>query len=205
MPTDPNAGKLDSYLTQLRRDMPELSDAKGMLVESGQYNDVVIVDDRLVARFPKRAAHIADARRAARLLECIHARLPLPVPRPTLTRLTERPVGSAYVAYAAIPGVPFHGDVWESLGAQARTRVVGQLAAFLRALHGVGLPAIEELGTPRAAAAEWDRMGADVREQLFPHMRRSARMEVEELFAALAHAEFTPALIHGDFGTASLL
>ncbi len=115
-----DTGKLHGYLARLQRDIADLDEATAVLVEDGQYNDVVIVDDRLVARFPKRAAHLAAARRASDLLAHVHDRLPLPVPRPTVVRLMDRQVGAAYVAYPAIAGEPFHTSIWESLGVEAR-------------------------------------------------------------------------------------
>ena len=63
----------------------------------------------------------------------------------------------------------------------------------------------ERAGVERADAAEWQAMGADVRDRLFRYIRPAAQREIAEVFAALTSVEFTPSLIHGDFGTGNLL
>ena len=49
-------------------------------------------------------------------------------------------------------------------------------------------------------------MYASIRERLFQYMRSAARIAVVELFETLlASLDYTPRLIHGDFGTSNLL
>ncbi|MBT3269390.1 aminoglycoside phosphotransferase family protein [Candidatus Poribacteria bacterium] len=203
----PPTSELDHCLAQIRQDMPELRAQSVRVANDGQYNDVVIVDDRLVCRFPKREAHIAAAEASVALLNRVYERLPLPVPRPTEVRLSGRPVGSAYVAYEVIAGEPFHCEVWDSVADDdVRRRIVRQLAEFLRSLHSVDLARVADLPLPDADAEAWGTMYASIRARLFEHMRPEARAEVADHFEALlAGLDFTPRLIHGDFGTSNLL
>ncbi len=203
----PLTSKLDRYLAQIREDMPRLRPRSARTAADGQYNDVVIVDDRLVCRFPKRDAHVEAAAASVSLLGRIHGLLPLAVPRVTEVRLSGRAVGSAYVAYRFIAGEPFRRAAWESVGdADVRRTIVAQLAAFLRALHSVDVDRVADLPLPSADVAAWEAMYASIRERLFEYMRPGARMAVADHFhALLAGLDFTRRLIHGDFGTSNLL
>jgi aminoglycoside phosphotransferase (APT) family kinase protein len=93
---------------------------------------------------------------------------------------------------------------------ERRQLVVDQLAAFLRALHGVP---VDEILPDEVAAfdplAEWRDLYHRIRSRLFPAMRPDARDGVSRHFETFlgspTNRQIRPTLVHGDFGTSNIL
>ena len=71
---------MHDYLKSIKESFPDLSFEKAQLVENGWDNDVVILDESLVFRFPKSASYEKRFQAEARLLEVIADAVDTPVP-----------------------------------------------------------------------------------------------------------------------------
>jgi aminoglycoside 2''-phosphotransferase len=115
------------------------------------------------------------------------------------------------MGYRMLPGQPLWRATLLAIDDEAVVeRLARQLAGFLSALHC--LPSAEAItgGLPAPDGhAEWSERFARIRTGLFPHMRAEARAWATGHFEAFLgdrqHFAFTPALIHGDFGTSNVL
>lgn len=177
---------------------------------SGQFNNVLCLDARWIFRFPKSAGAAVDLARELEILPRLHGRLPLPIPEPRF-QAYDRAGLPLFMAYPLIPGAPLLREKFAALKAyEAHLECIARdLAGFLRALHAIP-PA--ELGLAPAgedALAEWTRIGDDIGDKLFPHMRSDARQTVARNFeAAMNDADmwhYVECLVHGDFGTGNIL
>ncbi len=173
----------------------------------GQFNDALIVHDDLVFRFPRSARAATMLRGETAVLRAIRPFVTLPIPEPEFGDLA---VEEPFAGYRLIPG--------EALRRQALTgisdervlqRIADQLAAFLRELHAVPVDRLGPEIPRRDGYQRWVELYADVREQLFPFMRPSAREAVSRHFESYlsdpARLSFTPVLRHGDFGAGNIL
>lgn len=195
------------YRERIAVTYPDLTITELRLVESGQNNDVVVADGRLIFRFPRHVSGIDTIEREMHLLRALVGRLPLATPMPVYSAFQPREAGAAFMGYRALPGVEMRRDL---LGDAERLRATARrLATFLRALHEVPIGAL-----PRAVAggdwrAGWEDMYHRLQHHVFPLMRSDARRDVSERFerflgdAALQAVQ--PVLVHGDFGSGNIL
>jgi aminoglycoside 2''-phosphotransferase len=205
-----DATVLAPFLAQLRAAYPSLEiGAAHLRAGEGQFNDVLIVNDALVFRFPRSAAVARTLERETALLLRLAGRLPLPTPNPTFQGRDLETGALAFIGYAMLPGEPLPNSALGAVGDEAALdRMAAQLAGFLRELHAL-LP-LEV--TPKAApqgTSFWEELGEQFREKLFPFMRQDARDETarlfDELLATLRRDQPAPALVHGDFGGSNIL
>lgn len=199
---------LEPYLAKIRAAQPALAIVTAELNTDGMANAVVIVNDALVFRFPKTEAARELQRYEAALLDAIHARLPATVPR--VEAQTED-----FAQYRLVPGEPLYRHRLLGAAPEAQARVLGQLGAFLAALHSTPLDGLPDPPWQRPGQRETARSRAlarleQVRQLLYPHLWRDQRAWVEHLYAPVLDGTldldgFTPRLIHADLASYHLL
>ncbi|HEX2185281.1 MAG TPA: phosphotransferase, partial [Chloroflexota bacterium] len=162
--------KAASYRRRIAARFPELAGAPSRLVvEDGQYNDILVVAERIVFRFPRFQEGVDRLPALAHLLRVVRRHVTLPVPDPLYTALDRTVVGEAFIGYPMLPGEPLWQEHLATITDEGvRHRLGTQLAAFLRELHAVPL---EEVVPGGAATfdplAAWADLYARVRTKLF--------------------------------------
>lgn len=201
----------DHFVRAITRAHPQLEVTSVRIEDHGQNNNVLIVNEVFVFRFPKQAAGIEAMAREAAILNGLRGRLPLAIPEPEYLHLSPQiRVGQAFMSYRLIPGQPLWPETLNSCDEAGINRIAGQLGAFLRELHATPYATVVAARLPASdTAAEWQDFLDRVQRLLYPHMRPDARRNIAEhisrLINVLSEASFTPVLKHGDFGTGNLL
>jgi aminoglycoside 2''-phosphotransferase len=205
-----DSAALAPFLARLRAAYPaQQIDTAYLRAGEGQFNDVLIVNDALVFRFPRSPAVAQSLEHETALLLRLAGRLPLPTPRPTFQGRDPATGALAFIGYAMIPGEPLPNAALDATRDEAALgRMAAQLAAFLRELHSLPSHEVAPDAAPQGAGF-WQELGAQFRQKLFPFMRADARGATERLFdellATLRRDNPAPALIHGDFGGSNIL
>ena len=202
--------RLAAYASRIRGVYPDLAVTAIRRVEHGQNNDVVIVNDEFVFRFPRYPAGIDRLEAETRLLRCIQGCVTIAVPNPLYASFSSREVGRAFMGYRLLPGRPLRREDVAGLREDALRMLAGQLAGFLAGLHGV--PPGEVLPGDRAAShflAKWEDLYGRIRRRLFPFMRAEARARIAAHFETFLrdppNRTIIPVLTHGDFGGGNIL
>lgn len=187
------------YLDRIRECLPHLVIEEVRANQDGLINDVLIVNDQLVFRFPKDQTWARDL--LANEIKVIQlARKYLDVQIPHIVYHA-----ADLMAYRFISGALQRNTILV-LDENARDEIARQLAAYLRQLHGIPMGEIErhqiaQSDTNRSHRV-WVRLFEDVKRELFPLMMPHAREWVTNHFApVLADEEFMkyePCLINGD-------
>jgi aminoglycoside 2''-phosphotransferase len=203
--------QLMAYVQRVTAAYPELSIATARLhTAAGQFNDILIVNEALIFRFP-RSPHIAATLAAeTTLLTRLQGRLPLPIPNPIYHARDPQTGALQFMGYPMLPGQPLWRAAFDAIADDhVLDRLAAQLAGFLRALHtlppaaiGGDVPVGDTLDT-------WADMLGQFQAQLYPFMRPDACEAVTRLFTTLLddlrHNPAQPVLRHGDFGTGNIL
>jgi aminoglycoside 2''-phosphotransferase len=193
-----------TMVAQIAQIAPEL-DVRSVRREHGQFNDVVIVNEAWVFRFPRSQAAAQTLQREVATLRALAGRLTLAIPAPSYA--SDDPALS-YMGYALLPGAPLRRDALEVASDSALERLARQMVDFLGELHGLPLALLPDSAV-RDTRDYWAEMFAGFRDQLFPHMRPDAREQVTRAFAAFlddsASGEWTPVIRHGDLGGDNIL
>ena len=131
--------KTQLYLATIRQVFPDLvSGEPRCRAAAGQFNDVLIIDNKLIFRFPKYAQGVATILREIEILQAIRDHVRLPVPDPLFSRLDTNTVGQVFMGYLSIPGTPLWRDVLPAIRDEAVCdHLAAQLAGFLLDLHSI--------------------------------------------------------------------
>jgi aminoglycoside 2''-phosphotransferase len=203
---------------RIREVFPALPPGEVRLVptDEGQNNDLVVLSDRWVFRFPRHAAGVRRLPRLVALLRLVRRHASVATPEPGYVCLEPPEVGKAFLGYPLIPGLPLWRERLQELAQSDTARVEALatgIAQFLRALHGIPLGEVEAAlpgeVTSFRPLAHWEGLYARIARSLFPLMRPDAREQVASSFGSFLgdsrNREVPPALTHGDFGTGNWL
>lgn len=201
---------LTFYTQQLHQHCPDLQLHTLTLNQTGQYNDVLIVNGDLIFRFARVPAAVTTLQHELALLHYLQGRLPLAIPNPTYTGAEPGATEVAFMGYPMLPGKPLWREELVAIAARRGDTIACQLAGFLRALHHTPAPTAPSITLPLAdTRQEWAELYARIRAQLFGYLRPTARRRVaqhfESFLAGPNQSAFQPALRHGDFGTSNIL
>ena len=198
------------YTRRIHEVYPELAVRTVRRVEHGQNNDIVVVNDRVIFRFPRYASGIAQLAQEVGVLRALRQRVPVPIPDPCYASFSPRAVGQVFMGYHLLTGASLQPATLGGLDEAARRALGAHLGHFLASLHRVplrdALPHANEQIDPRT---RWEHLYARIRQRLFPLMRPDARARAEEHFQTFLrdprHRGVAPVLVHGDFGGSNIL
>jgi aminoglycoside 2''-phosphotransferase len=208
MPIDlPNPLEFTQSIQQI---YPQL-EIHSIVAQDGQTNDVFIIDDQWVFRFPKIASGVALLRREIALLNHIAAYITLPIPSPLFVNLEIDSTAKAFVGYPMLPGKSLWLEEFRAIDdPNGLKRMAYQLGTFLRELHTIPLASLQPFNLPLTdQLTEWHELYQQIQSSLFPSMRADAQKQVaahfESYFVDTKLHHFEAALRHGDFGTGNVL
>lgn len=203
--------KQELYLAQIHDVAPEL-EVRGTRLHTrdGQFNDILIVNDELIFRFPRTIHEAKVLMHEVTVLNKIQHATTLPVPNPIYIRVGREVVNENFMGYCMIPGESLLRTIMHTIQDDAALdRMAAQLAMFMQELHSLS-PEKIGLSLPLSDTRdEWQNMYQQLCDKLFPFMRPEAREEVAHNFETflndLKHFVYTPVLRHGDFGGSNIL
>lgn len=196
---------MTDYLERIRQAFPSLPLDSVRINSDGLVNDVVIVNNARVFRFPKTEDGKAAMAREARALDLIRRYVELPIP-------AYHHLEADFAAYDLIPGEPLFRNDFLRQDRAAQNRITAQLGGFLRQLHSIPLAEAEAVfGVYDGGAThdDWLRFYESVERELFPLMMSPTRAWVKAHFAPLlSDPHFlarTPSVIHDDLAQYHIL
>ena len=202
--------KQAEYAETVRAVYPQLSIQTAVYREGGQYNDILIVNDHFIFRFPRYAEAAVSLATETALLKAIHGKLPLETPNPIYARFGDSTLQHNFVGYPMISGEAINIYAMNTMfDAAACQHLADQLADFLKALHSLPSDLLPSQTINSDRQASWTSFYGRVRAKLFPHMSSAGRQEVinhfEPYLADSSNFDYPPVLQHGDFGTGNIL
>ncbi|HZS05259.1 MAG TPA: phosphotransferase [Blastocatellia bacterium] len=203
MSPENTSGIRTPYLDRIRECYPELRIASVRANHDGLVNDVVIVNDELVFRFPKndtwaRQLLVGEIR----VLNLVRRYVSLPVPAFEIQI-------DDLVVYRFIKGNALLREDILMLDGPGQDRIAAQLAEFFRQLHSIPRDELERNAIPQSDVNRgrevWLRLYEDVQRELFPLMWEHTKEWVHRHFAPVVRDEhwmdYEPALVNGDVGS----
>lgn len=198
--------KVEQYLKRVQTQYPQFSHSSAKYLGSGQYNDVITLDDTWIFRFPRHAIGAANLHREAQTLKALAGRLPLAIPCPEFVHMEDDAVQS-FMGYRMINGTPLTREAAAALDEGQFRALVDRVVDFLLALHQSPIPT--HLTVPDTIMIPWENLYHRVERLLFPHMRPDAREWARNHFSSFLedpnNHNLQLRLIHGDCGAANFI
>jgi aminoglycoside 2''-phosphotransferase len=178
--------------------------------QEGQFNDILVINDEFIFRFPRYSEGVAGLIAEIQLLKFIHGYVSLPIPNPVYSKIKAEVASKVFMGYRIIPGEP----LWrEKLAAitdnQTLQRLANQLASFLKELHNIPINSVTENLPVQDGPDEWAKMYADIQHNLYHFMRSDAQAWASDHFETYLNKpqlhKFKACLRHGDFGPSNIL
>ena len=201
---------MNHYIRRIQQVYPDLVIKQCEQNENGQNNDVLMVNESLVFRFPKYEKGIEQLTRETAILEAIHNRMKLPTPYPQFQSFEPREVGMVFAGYHLIVGTPlWKQDFLKIENEETVSQLATQLVSFLVELHAKPIESISGLGQKQVKTPQ-EEMGElfkNIQTKLFSFMRKDAQDQVTHRFESFLNDDLQviPTLIHGDFGCSNIL
>lgn len=196
----------DHYIEKIRTVYPTLLLDRLEFNQDGMNNDVVIVNQQLVCRFPKTDWAKEDLKNEVKILQFARQFIDLPIPR--LDHVEDD-----FVSYPLIRGEALSRHQLFRLDSLAQEKVIEQLGQFYQQLHSISSDVIAASSIP-SSIAERSRedmitLYEQVQKILFPHLWKHQRTWVHEHFEPLVNGtlnlDTSTTLIHGDLGCYHIL
>lgn len=202
--------KQDAFLQVIHEAYPDLVIKAARLNQHGQFNDILIVNDEMIFRFPKTEREAEKLALETVLLQNVQTRVTLPIPNAVYWSKETAVIGQVFMEYRLLPGEPLWPATLRALKDETQIQhLAEQLATFLRQLHTTPTDALTVELPAFRGCAEWQELYDRFKAKLFPFMRPDARAWTTRHFEAFLqdarNCTYEPALIHGDFGPSNIL
>ncbi|MFD2640214.1 phosphotransferase family protein [Piscibacillus salipiscarius] len=200
------------HIKTIQKHYPELHIEDYYINDIGQNNDVLIVNDSLVFRFPKYQDGIDQLRTETKILNYIKDKVLLAIPNPIYYSFDKLEPGDVFTGYELIEGEPLWKSQFESIKNSEQVQALADnLVSFLIELHSISIGRVrQELNLiVNNPFEQMNQLYEKIRLKLFPYIRDEAQKEISHSFETFLKGESFKAadlsLIHGDFGASNIL
>jgi aminoglycoside 2''-phosphotransferase len=200
----------NDLLHRIKQYFPDLEIHHLVSIESGQFNQILLVNNELVFRFPRYVHSMDQWEIRQSMLDDIRPQLPLPVPEIIYQSPNNHIPGEVFSVLRMIPGIPLYRDRLAAIDNEdVLQHLAEQAAGFLKALHSIDVKGRKGTVPVEDPLEFYEHFYKEVRTTLLPKMRHSARLETEvffeQLLSFLRNNPYQPCLIHNDFGGSNIL
>ena len=193
---------IDGLITKLRDVGVVHNVGEVRLITDGMQHLVLVIDEELVARFPRNG----DARRALTdeygVLAHLRKHVSAPVPQP-IARTEE------FIVYRWLPGEPITRAALARLDRPQRDRLIDDVGQFLAEMHSAPLPPKVRASPATKSRSAWLALRDRAEQVVTPLLWRHQQAWLASLFHPVETGElsfdFVPAMIHGDLAPYHLL
>lgn len=196
------------YIDVIREKYPNITIREYEKNTIGQKNDVIMINNKLVFRFPKYKDGIKKLKIETEVLKMLNNHRALNIPNPIYNNFEKHEIGKFFSGYRMIPGKPLWRDTF--LNIEDKQIIANQLANFLKEFHNILTDEVKELDIPVCDSYQkWKDFSNEIKGKLFRFMREDAKLQFENHFKVFLSKEenfdFETTLVHGDFGPSNIL
>lgn len=192
-------------LQKISREFPRLVWSKSQYVTGGWDNHILILDDRIVFRFPRTRRNAPQLRKEIALTRYLRKRLSVSIPNYRYIAAK-----SAFAGYPKIfGGLPKPSSYRGKRNEGRRKGFTQAFAQFLSELHATNLERASAIGVRKPNLKAYDRkFTRDLKTTLYPRLTKTEVEKIEQHRAQLKEAQSLPrkdVLIHSDLGLGNVL
>ena len=185
-------------LQKIKDEFPKLQWESYKFIEKGWDFDVVILDNRIVFRFPKEKDSIRDLQKEIILLKYLNSRLSVNIPQYLYIAKDK-----SFAGYNFLNGQEMTLRRFSKLTKNQKKLLAKKIANFLSSLHKTPMTFLKKHNIRKGRDdkfLEW--LVNDTKKHVFPKLNKKEKSYVNEHFKELKNSlndTYKPVLIHGDF------
>ncbi|MBH0166823.1 aminoglycoside phosphotransferase family protein [Fictibacillus sp. 7GRE50] len=200
---------MNDYIERIQAVYPELLIEDVYPNDIGQNNDVLIINNSLVFRFPKYDKGIVSLKEETKILEHIRGKISIPIPCPTYQSFELLKPGKVFTGYERIEGDPFWNEDFVKVDKVDSIKLAKQLVTFLIEIHSISKQKLNrdlEL-KDRNPYEEMKELFNNIQDKLFSFINEKDQKDIVFSFESFLNNEehLKTTLIHGDFGASNIL
>jgi aminoglycoside 2''-phosphotransferase len=196
--------KAESFLQSIKDDFPQLKWKEHRVLTHGWDHVVIVLDGKIVFRFPKDRGYKDRVQNEIELLEYLKKRLNVGIPEYTYVSRDR-----SFAGYAMLSGRELTYSRFRRLSSSEKDAVARQLAGFISALHATPKSIITRYGVRTENQVKlYEALICSTRELLFPRFRNEDIQRTQEYLdeskGALSH-DYSNVLVHNDLASEHIL
>ena len=187
---------------------PDLVIDKCKFIDQGQNSYVTVINDEFIFKFPRYKQVIEELKKESIFLRKINSYITLDTPLPYFSSFESDEIGSVFIGYKMIEGVPLDRELIYKL--KNKHEVAAQISDFLKELHGLPAGSFNDgIVEKRNGHKYWSNMLVKIKESIFPHIREDSKKYISETFHKFLddreNFRYEPVIIHGDLGSSNII
>lgn len=189
-------------LERIHREFPALAWGRYGHISAGWDHDVILLDDKLVFRFPKSKEYLALLKDEVGLLGFLGGKVRTRIPNYTYVAKD-----SSFAGYEFISGDPLTKSEFATLSSLYKEAVAAQLADFFTVLHTISAAELAPYSIPHRVPFAYDLEKLS-KQYLELHLTKddySYILQLQEELREAGLAEGELAVIHGDISPKHIL
>ena len=196
--------KAESFLQKIKNNFPQISWEKYRILTHGFDHVVIILDEKIIFRFPKAKEYKSEFENETQLLNYLKKKVKVGIPEYTYISKNKSLAG-----YKILSGRELTATRFRKLSVLEKEKLAKQIADFLTSLHTTTKSIITKYNihteNPRKEHSKFVR---DTKKLVFPRLNKKEVQIIENYFSELKNAldhTFSNALLHNDLTSAHIL
>lgn len=191
----------DTVLKIVRKTFPDISDEKIQIFDDGWDYIVIVVNNELTFRFPRRENYARTLPIEVSFLNLFADKSPIRVPK--LIYQKDKKSGISYVTYDFIPGVQFTKSISETFSKEELLTIAQQLGSFLTVVHSFPIEEAKQLGIKQIDSfGSWKKRLTKIKKEVFPYIDGNEQQWIitmfENFLETIAKVPIKSVFIHSD-------
>ena len=194
----PDEIQLSNLLQKISDEFPDLKWQKGIYVDSGKVNHIVILDSSLIFRFPRKKEYEEFLNLEIDLLNVLDKHISLRIPH-----YTHIAKDRSFGGYTFIQGEPLSMEMLDNMDNSEQEKITDSISIFLSELHNISLDNFSHLNIRKDMWNNTNFLSLEnqVFEYLHPRLSKEEISRIEkhlEKSKTLLQDKVNPVLIHQD-------
>ncbi|HVV66958.1 MAG TPA: aminoglycoside phosphotransferase family protein [Candidatus Saccharimonadales bacterium] len=132
-------------LDRIRKEFPQINWESYEFINHGWDHEVIILDKKLVFRFPASSEYLPALKEEVRLMKHLHSKIDFPMPHYKYVAKD-----NSFAGYAMLPGVELSKELFDRLDISDKKLLAMQLADFLSQFHAIDIGEIRPFNIGQA-------------------------------------------------------
>jgi aminoglycoside 2''-phosphotransferase len=194
------------YIGKIRSRCPQIDISKVEYnLGDGTYNDIVVVNDTYVFKFPRYDWSVAFLDNEAKVINFLREYVTVPLP-------IQEPLGRDMIKCNLMKGKQVFRNSLLQMDGKSQESIAEQIGSFLKKLHSIPIKDVENRAIgdyPYSECQdEWLTRFEEIKRKVFPYCSSYTKECINQIFSPLEEDDefmvYKPVLIHGDMSPCHL-